>query len=248
MQDIVIRNLDYVFSASSQGIAGASPEILAKLEKQLDSRSSEPWSSRRLPTPTAVFPAVLDSEEEDCENELIRIRSSNIRKYFSMKSDQNSDLFLQTRHDLDEGITKQVRALRKKLQQIEILEEKQSKGHHLDQQQIAKLKTRAVLECSLSELGVQVEMVNSKPVLPGSSDGKVSKKQRRKSKKQASQLENMSVEQKRVESISGDCQMGDRAKVLEGFHLQECEVFSVSKDGVIYLRIMFLKLYIFHNT
>ncbi|KAK4770127.1 hypothetical protein SAY87_030659 [Trapa incisa] len=233
-EDIVIRNLDYIFAVSSQSIASASPEILANLEKLLDSRSSEPWSSRRLPRPTAVFPTILDSEEEDCENGLIRTRG--IKKCFPVNSTQNIDSFLRPKLDLNEGISKQVRALRKKLQQIEILEDKQFKGHRLDQQQITKLKTRAVLECSLSELGVQVEILNAQPASPGSSEGKgtkkveESKKQRRKIKKQASQLENASSDQKKVENVSEDCHLDDKAKSTEGFQLQGPEDFSISKD------------------
>ncbi|KAK4786722.1 hypothetical protein SAY86_010555 [Trapa natans] len=106
MQDIVIRNLDYIFAVSSQSIASASPEILANLEKLLDSRSSEPWSSRRLPRPTAVFPTILDSEEEDCENGLIRTRS--IKKCFPVNSTQNIDSFLRPKLDLNEGISKEM--------------------------------------------------------------------------------------------------------------------------------------------
>ncbi|KAK4769686.1 hypothetical protein SAY87_030218 [Trapa incisa] len=225
-EDIIIRNLDYVFAVSSQSIASTSPEILANLEKLLDSRSSEPWSYRRLPTPTAIFPAVLDSEE-DSENELTRTRNSAIKSSFSRNGNQQFDSFLQPT-DFDESISKQIRALRKKLQQIEILEEKQSKGHQLDQQQIEKVKTRAILEGSLSELGVPAEMINSKPILPGPSDGKANKKaessrkQRRKSKRQASQVEN----------TLGACQLEDKAKVVEGFNLPQFEFSQISKDEV----------------
>ncbi|VVA21199.1 PREDICTED: ankyrin repeat family [Prunus dulcis] len=51
--DIAIRNLDYTFTVSSQATASASPDILANLENILDLRSSEPWSYRRPPKPTA---------------------------------------------------------------------------------------------------------------------------------------------------------------------------------------------------
>lgn len=44
----------------------------------------------------------------------------------------------------------------KKWQQIEMLEAKQSSGHHLDDQQIAKLQTKSALESSLAELGLPV--------------------------------------------------------------------------------------------
>jgi hypothetical protein len=33
----------------------------------MDSKSSEPWSYCYLPTPTAAFPSIIDSEEDDGE-------------------------------------------------------------------------------------------------------------------------------------------------------------------------------------
>lgn len=197
-EDIVIRNLDYVLSVSSHNVATASLDILVRLEKLLDLRSSEPWSCRRLPTPTAVFPAIIDSEEEDGESELVRMRCTSMNKLSSRnKSRQDADSFLQLRDDLSEHVSKQIRALHKKLQQIEMLEEKQSKGHSLDCQQIAKLRTRSSLESSLIELGVPVDVLSAKPLFLEPSDGKaknagVSKRQRRKNKNQVSQVENAS--------------------------------------------------------
>ncbi|KAI5435399.1 hypothetical protein KIW84_021999 [Lathyrus oleraceus] len=64
-EDIVMRNLDYIFSVSAHAVASASLDILASLEGLLDQRSSEAWSYRRLPTPTAILPVTIDSEEED---------------------------------------------------------------------------------------------------------------------------------------------------------------------------------------
>jgi inhibitor of Bruton tyrosine kinase len=154
---VAIRNLDYIFTVSSHAIATASPNILANLENLLDLRSSEPWSYRRLPTPTATFPAIINSEEDDTENEIIRTRDYHTKKTtLKSKNDQRLDSFLQPKDNPNEGICKQVRALRKKLQQIEMLEAKQSSGHHLDDQQIAKLQTKSALESSLAELGVPV--------------------------------------------------------------------------------------------
>lgn len=80
MQDIAIRNLDYIFTVSAHAIASASPDVLANLEKLLDLRSSEPWSYRRLPTPTATFPAIIDSEEEDSKSDLLRTRDNHSKK------------------------------------------------------------------------------------------------------------------------------------------------------------------------
>jgi hypothetical protein len=76
-----------------------------------------------------------------------------------------------------------------------MLETKQSKGHILDDQQIAKLQTRSILESSLAELGAPVETALVKasssvsPDEKGSKKSEVSRKQRRKSKQQAEQRE-----------------------------------------------------------
>ncbi|XP_062113478.1 uncharacterized protein LOC133824571 isoform X2 [Humulus lupulus] len=188
-EEIVIRNLDYIFTVSSQAIASASLEILAKLENLLDLRSSESWSYRRLPTPTATFPAIINSEEEDSDNEVQRTRDYHIS---TSKNEicPRMDSFLQPRDDLD--LDKQIRALRKKLQQIEMLEGKQSKGHLLDDQQIAKLQTRSVLENSLAALGAPVitEQVNaSSSVLQDGKGNKKAKKQRKKSRQRAEEME-----------------------------------------------------------
>ncbi|KAK7377830.1 hypothetical protein VNO80_03263 [Phaseolus coccineus] len=184
-EEIVMRNLDYIFTVSSHTIASASPDVLANLERLLDQRSSEPWSHRRLPTPTATFPAIINSEEDDSEIEFQRTRDKPLK----MEKVQRVDSFLQPQDDSDKEISKVVRAIRKKLQQIEMLEDKQSNGHLLDDQQIAKLQSKSALESSLAELGVPVETSQNKEsssMLPegkGSKKGKLSKKQRRKSGK-----------------------------------------------------------------
>ncbi|MBA0574130.1 hypothetical protein Golob_001365, partial [Gossypium lobatum] len=167
-EDIVIRNLDYILTVSSQAFASASPDVLASLEKSLDSRSTESWSYRWLPTPTATFPVIINSDEEDSENYL------------------------------NQGISEQVQALRKKLQQIEVLEMKQLGGYILDDQQIAKVQRKPDLEDSLAELGLQVEKSQSKGSCSVSADAKgnkkaeVSRKQRRKSKQRVAQVERVS--------------------------------------------------------
>ncbi|KAL6974736.1 hypothetical protein U1Q18_013042 [Sarracenia purpurea var. burkii] len=175
-EDIAIRNLDYILTVSAHTIASASLDILVNLEKLFDLRSSEPWSYRRLPTPTATFPAIINSEEEDSESEL-QTRDNHTKKPISKKErDHRLDCFLRPNNDANEGICKQVRALRKKLQQIEMLEEKQSQGHTLDKQQIAKLQTRSALENSLAEIGVPIETVQEKGCSSTWLDGKANKK------------------------------------------------------------------------
>ncbi|ESQ49713.1 hypothetical protein EUTSA_v10019953mg [Eutrema salsugineum] len=157
-EDIVIRNLDFILTACPQAIANTSPDVLASLEKLLDNRSSEPWSSRPLPTPTATFPVVIDSEEEESESDILRSRDNHV-KHFSCIAEGGSrmDSFLQPEDELAQRNSKEVRALRKKLQQIEILEAKQSRGQLLDGQQIAKLQKKLDIESSLVELGIPVE-------------------------------------------------------------------------------------------
>lgn len=195
-EDIVIRNLDYIFTVSSHTIASAALEILAGLESAMDLRSSEPWSYRRLPTPTATFPAIINSEEEDSENEVQRTRDHrNNNCTLKNEINQRLDSFLRPQDDPNQDICKQIRALRKKLQQIEMLEAKQYQGHLLDDQQIAKLQTRSVLESSLAELGVPVVTRQVTASSSGCTDGKgnkkaqVSRKQRRNSKQRAEQIE-----------------------------------------------------------
>ncbi|XVF30771.1 hypothetical protein REPUB_Repub16aG0087400 [Reevesia pubescens] len=196
-EDIVIRNLDYILTVSSQAFASASPDVLANLEKSLDLRSSESWSYRRLPTPTATFPVIINSEEEDSESEVLRTHDKYKNKT-PLENGDRLDSFLQPRDDPNQGISKQVRALRKKLQQIEVLEVKQMGGCILDDQQIAKLQTKPALENSLAELGVPVEKSQSKGSSSVSPDGRgnkkaeVSRKQRKKSKQRVAQVETVS--------------------------------------------------------
>ncbi|TVU41524.1 hypothetical protein EJB05_15052 [Eragrostis curvula] len=186
-EDIAIRNLDYIFTVSAPSIVHASPEILANLEKLLDEKSSEAWSQRRLPTMTATYPVVIDSDgEEDELGEFRRHRNSgkSASRSYGMSSTEN---FLQKDCNAEQAISKQIRAVRKKLQQIEILEAKQLAGHQLDNQQLAKLESRAALESELAELGVPSEAY-SRASSVCSAEGRtnrkpeVSKKQKRKNK------------------------------------------------------------------
>ena len=228
IQDIAIRNLDYIFTVSAHAIMNTSPDILANLEKLLDLRSSEPWSYRRLPTSTATFPAIIDSEEEDCKSDLLRTRDKHSKKPASrVEGDQRLDCFLQPEDDPNQGAFKLARSLLKKLQQIEMLEAKQSTGHLLDNQQIAKLQTKSALEISLVELGVPFETIQAKASSSVSSDGKgnrkveVSRKQRRKSKQVVAQ----------VEAVSVNCETDLEANHVKG--LLDAEIPQVSEHKVI---------------
>ncbi|CAA3023845.1 Macro domain-containing protein XCC3184 [Olea europaea subsp. europaea] len=180
-----------IFLQSHHKLLPDSLDILVSLEKLLDMKSSEPWSYHRLPTFTATFPAIINSEDEDNENDLLRTRDHGTNKS-SLKNGvvQKSKSFLQPYDIAKEGISKQVRALRKKLQQIELLEEKMVKGHPFDDQQVAKLQMRSALQSSLSELGVPTETVKTKAysfVDEKESRKGASRKQRKKSKQKAAQ-------------------------------------------------------------
>ncbi|MCD9645409.1 hypothetical protein HAX54_034291 [Datura stramonium] len=229
-EDIAIRNLDYIFTVSGHAVANTSLDILVMLEKVWDMKSSETWSHRRLPTPTAPFPALLDSEEDNDDVESLRTRDNcTSRPILRQERDQRLDNFLQS-DEMKEGVLKQVRALSKKLQQIEMLEEKRSKGQTLDEQQIAKLRTRSALEKSLAELGVPVETLQSTVSSFVLADGKgsnkvdVPKKQRRKSKQKAAPVEVASSQCEIVEPSPKDAfsvqipevQYEDDHKGLEG--------------------------------
>ncbi|KAK8542910.1 hypothetical protein V6N12_015488 [Hibiscus sabdariffa] len=192
-EDIVIRNLVYILTVSTQAFASASPDVLANLEKSLDLRSSESWSYRRLPTPTATFPVIINSDEEDGESEVLRTHDN--KNITCLMNGDRLGAFLQPNDDPNQGIPEEVRALQKKLQQIEVLEMKQLGGYVLDDQQIAKLQRKPALENSLADPGVPVEKSQSKGSCLVSTDAKgnkkaeVSRKQRRKSKQRVAQVE-----------------------------------------------------------
>ncbi|EAZ02887.1 uncharacterized protein [Oryza sativa Japonica Group] len=186
-EDIAIRNLDYIFTVAAPSVMNASPETLANLERLLDEKSSEPWSHRRLPTVTATYPAVIDSDEEGDEaGGFLRLRDSqkSASKSYGISSYGN---FLEKDSNAGQAASKQIRALRKKLQQIEMLEAKQLDGHQLDNQQLAKLESRAALEGELAELGIPTDLRTPVCVTEEKTNKKssVSKKQKRKNKQAA---------------------------------------------------------------
>eukprot|EP00250_Pteridium_aquilinum_P020342 c24788_g3_i2 orf=632-4153(+) len=153
-EDLVLHNLDYILTVSPMAFAHVTPTLLAEVEKTLDATSSQPWSHRLLPTPTALFPAVVDSEEDDCDSGIFsRMRSLSFSKSntASAEKKRGSEGFFYQESGVDQAVVKQLRALKKKLQQIEALELRQLKGHVLDHQQLAKLETKqAILDAVLA--------------------------------------------------------------------------------------------------
>lgn len=151
----MLRNLDYILTISPTVFAQLRPTLLAELEKALDSGSGQPWSHRLLPTPTATLPAVVDSEEDDSDT----CGNSRVRNFSGMESTEHlsgvkkpTEGFLLSGTGGDDPVGKQLRAVRKKLQQVEALELKQLKGQTLDSQQLAKLQTKYELQEALSLL------------------------------------------------------------------------------------------------
>lgn len=207
---MAIRNLDYIFTAAAPSIINASPDILVKLEKVLDGKSAEPWSHRRLPTMTATFPAIIDSDEgEDYADQrgLVRARN-NERNLSKINRESRTDSFLLAGTDADQAVSKQVRALRKKLQQIEMLEQKQLSGLQLDNQQLAKVASRVTLVSELEELGSFYESELSQAFsgsvdAKGSNKSEGSKKQRKNKQKTAAQLDTSSVVSQEQNSDTG---------------------------------------------
>ncbi|KAF2288172.1 hypothetical protein GH714_004789 [Hevea brasiliensis] len=163
-QDIVIHNLDYILTVSSHAFASASPEILANLENLLDLRSSEPWSYRRLPTPTATFPLVINSEEEDSEYDVPRTRDNHNNKSTLKIGNERSEFFLQPKDDPNRGISKKL-VLESSLAEL---------GLPVD-----KVQAKASVAV-LSDV-------------KGNKKAEVSRKQRRKSKQKAAQWETVPV-------------------------------------------------------
>lgn len=148
-EDLVLHNLDYLLTISPLAFAHVTSTLLAEVEKALDGMSSQPWSHRLLPTPTATFPAVVDSEEDECDTGFIsRMRCLSFSEPSSASADMKraSEGFFHQGNELDQAVVKQLRALKKKLQQIEALELKQSRGHVLDHQQQAKLETKQAIK------------------------------------------------------------------------------------------------------
>ncbi|XP_068635303.1 uncharacterized protein [Aristolochia californica] len=190
-QEIAVRNLDYIFAVAAPSVASASPEILAKLEESLDAKSSESWSHRRLPTPTATFPAIIDSEEDDTAGVVVRIRNDSKKIFLRNYGELKIEGVMQSGSASDQAAVKQVRALRKKLQQIEMLEAKQVGGHALDDQQKAKVQTRELLERALAELGCPVDRQVIDDGKGNHKKVEVSRKQRRKSKQRIQQVDEL---------------------------------------------------------
>lgn len=247
-EDLVLRNLDYILTISPIAFANVSPELLSKLEKSLDSKSSEPWSYRHLPTLTATFPAIIDSEEDDGEIGFPMLRNVTSAETVDQSSCEriSGDGFLRQTSAADRAMAKEVRAIRKKLQQIEMLEMKQSNGYLLDEQQKEKVQTKYSLQNTLAylETGVAVEsneelgIVSTKTTLL---DGKASvengsRNRQRKGKKKGNKFSQkqcgdlLDASKCEVPVKGGPRKTQEGLNPLKGFESDDYPVYDGGKD------------------
>eukprot|EP00249_Psilotum_nudum_P024626 c29240_g3_i1 orf=961-3504(+) len=151
-EDLVLHNLDYLLTISPVSFSNVRPSLLADVEKALDASSSQAWSNRRLPTPTATFPATVDSEDDSETVKFSQTRSISSMDNVNSGTGEIFEGLFRQENEVDRAAVKHLRALRKKLQQIEALELKQAKGHYLDVQQLAKLQSKQAVEEAIAAL------------------------------------------------------------------------------------------------
>lgn len=110
-----------------------------------------------------------------------------------------------------------------------MLEAKQSSGHCLDDQQIAKLQTKFTVQSSLAELGAPVATQQGNTLASVSQDGKgnkkaqLSKKQRRKNKQGSA----------KVEMASGSSGFAQESESAKEFVVSEISQASKHKVGSV---------------
>eukprot|EP00850_Spirogloea_muscicola_P006477 SM000030S11486 [mRNA] locus=s30:883932:890292:- [translate_table: standard] len=171
---MIMRNLGHILTVSPAQLAQRQPSVLASLEAVLAASSNQPWSYRSLPTSTGGPPVTIAADEEEEGLPEWNLRSGGRPEQVQMNKStrptgtefaggehcrarpvlEGSPLgsFWQTPDDAQVVIGRHVRAVRKKLQQIEALEAKQGRGLPLDLQQKAKLRSKLELQDALKEL------------------------------------------------------------------------------------------------
>jgi hypothetical protein len=157
-QAMVLRNLDYILMVTPTAIlAQIRPSVLAELEGLMGSHVAQGgWVPRKLPCATSSK-NVLVLEEEDDSGERAResrMRSEAWEERVVMDVGQAVGIglgrFLQQKDEL--GAVRRIRALRKKLQQIEALEARHGEGYALDAQQRAKVRSKEDIQLAVEAL------------------------------------------------------------------------------------------------
>ncbi|GBG63273.1 hypothetical protein CBR_g37359 [Chara braunii] len=161
---LVLKNLDYVLSISAPMWGQARLSILADLERVLAdyTTASDKWLNRRVPKPSGVPLSSLVLDEDDAGAECgpsSAMQSwagalvSSDRSVSEWPQSQGAALaFLHQYDGTPNAISKQLRTVRRKLQQIEVLEIRQAKGMVLDAQQLEKVGRKDELLAELDYL------------------------------------------------------------------------------------------------
>eukprot|EP00252_Welwitschia_mirabilis_P019140 TRINITY_DN4353_c0_g1_i1.p1 TRINITY_DN4353_c0_g1~~TRINITY_DN4353_c0_g1_i1.p1 ORF type:complete len:1124 (+),score=296.88 TRINITY_DN4353_c0_g1_i1:577-3948(+) len=224
-EDFVLHNLDYIITISPTALSSVSPLLLSKLEKSLDAKSSESWSHRHLPTQTATFPVVVDSEEDDIGVAVPRLCNNVSADITDGTADKKKpgDGFLLGKSAAEHNKAKQARAIKKKLQQIEMLELRQRRGHHLDEQQKAKLESKYLLLSRLSYLETGEREFSESNSITHSVDGKsieeMGSRHRKKGKKKGKKTGS------REEDVDSSIPRINLSPSVD-FHAKELEIIS----------------------
>jgi hypothetical protein len=157
-QAMVLRNLDYILMVTPAAIlAQIRPSVLAELEGLMGSHVAQGgWVPRKLPCATSSKNVPILEEEDDNGKRAreSRIGSEVREERVVMDVGQAVGIglvrFLQQKDEL--GAVRRVRALRKKLQQIEALEARHGEGYALDAQQRAKVRSKEDIQLAVEAL------------------------------------------------------------------------------------------------
>ncbi|GAQ82051.1 ankyrin repeat family protein / regulator of chromosome condensation (RCC1) family protein [Klebsormidium nitens] len=157
-QAMVLRNLDYVLMVTPPGmLAQIRPSVLAELEGLMGCHVAQGgWVPRPLPCATASGNEPILEEEEGGSEKARESRNGSGEKEEKVVMDLGRAVglglgrFLQQKDEL--GAVKRIRALRKKLQQIEALEARRGEGIALDSQQRAKLRSKEDIVAAVEAL------------------------------------------------------------------------------------------------
>lgn len=157
-QAMVLRNLDYVLMVTPPGVlAQIRPSVLAELEGLMGCHVAQGgWVPRPLSCATASGNEPILEEEEGGSEKARESRNGSGDKEEKVVMDMGRAVglglgrFLQQKDEL--GAVKRIRALRKKLQQIEALEARRGEGIALDSQQRAKLRSKEDIVAAVEAL------------------------------------------------------------------------------------------------
>eukprot|EP00898_Chlorokybus_atmophyticus_P005171 jgi/Chlat1/5655/Chrsp37S00872 len=153
-QGLVLRNLDHVLLMVPHALRDVRPPLLAELEA-LMAAGEHGWHHR--PRPVLAVPPPLSEMEEEAANQAAWHRSPHSEPDScdqQLKEEDDTPAAMMSDGLDSDAVTvvRQARAVRKKLQQIAMLEAREAEGHQLDAQQRAKTRAKPALEAALQSL------------------------------------------------------------------------------------------------